>query len=126
MPSDTSVVATMIGTAVGLIAAHVVAFRLAAHLTSEGGMASAPELQEAAAGFAGGLVVAVLASLPFVILDGPDALLATLIALSILPALKGLAIARLRGRSWGTSMLAAGIVLGIALSLVALKTAGAH
>jgi hypothetical protein len=61
-----------------------------------------------------------------VILDGQDALLATLIALAILPALMGLAIARLRGRSWGTSVLAAGIALGIALSLVALKTALGH
>jgi hypothetical protein len=126
MPADTSVVATMLGTAVGLIAAHFVAFRLAAHLTSEEGLAPAPVLHEAGAGFAGGLLVAVLAALPFVILDGQDALLASLIALAILPALMGLAIARLRGRSWATSMLAAGIVLGIAMSLVALKTALGH
>lgn len=126
MPSNTSVVATTVGTALGLIAAHFVAFRLAAHLTSDEGIASAPELQEAGAGFAGGLVVAVLAALPFVLLDGQDALLAALIALAILPALMGLAIARLRGRSWGTSMLAAGIVLGIALSVVALKSALGH
>ncbi len=126
MPSDASVVATLMGTAVGLIAAHFVAFRLAAHLTSEEGIAPAPVLSEAGAGFAGGLVVAVLAALPFAVLDSQDALLATLIALAILPALMGLAIARLRGRSWGTSLLAAGLVLCLALAVVALKTALGH
>lgn len=126
MPSDISVVATMLGTAVGLIAAHFVAFRLAAHMTSEAGVAPAPVLEEAGAGFAGGLTVAILAALPFAILDGNDALLATLIALAILPALMGLAIARLRGHSWAASAMTAGIVLIIALAVVALKTALGH
>jgi hypothetical protein len=126
MPSDASVVATMVGTALGLIAAHFVAFRLAAHVTSETGTAPASVLEEAGAGFAGGLLVAVVAALPFAALDGEDALLATLIALAILPALMGLAIARLRGRSWGTSVLAAGMALGLALAVVTLKTALGH
>lgn len=126
LPSDTSVVATMVGTAVGLIAAHFVAFRLAAHMTSEEGVAPAPVLEEAGAGFAGGLVVAILAALPFALLDGQDALLATLIALAILPALMGLAIARLRGYSWAASVVTAGLVLIMALAVVGLKTTLGH
>lgn len=126
MPSDISVVATMVGTAVGLIAAHFVAFRLAAHMTSEAGVAPAPVLEEAGAGFAGGLMVAILAALPFAVLDGNDALLATLIALAILPALMGLAIARLRGYSWTASAVTAGVVLTMALTVVGLKSALGH
>lgn len=125
-PSDGSVVATLFGTALGLILAHFVAFRLAAHFTAETGIAPAPVAQEAGAGLAGGLVVATLAALPFAVLDGEDALLATLLALAILPAVMGLAIARLRGRTWGVSLLAGGIALGFALLVVTVKYALGH
>jgi hypothetical protein len=121
LPSDISVVATLFGTAAGLILAHFVAFRLAAHLTSETGVAPAPAAQEAAAGLAGGLLVAALAAIPYALWDGDDALIATLVALAVLPALMGMAIARLRGRTWPTSLLAAGVAVVIALVVVLVK-----
>ena len=121
LPSDVSVVATLFGTAAGLVLAHFVAFRLAAHLTSESGVAPAHVAREAGAGLAGGLLVAALAATPYLLWDAGDALIATLLALAVLPALMGLAIARLRGRSWPTSLLAAGIAVVIALVVVLVK-----
>jgi hypothetical protein len=121
LPSDTAVAATLLGTAVGLVVAHFVAFRFAAHFTAEGGVADTPVIQEAGAGLAGGAMVAVLAALPFAVWDGEDALIAALVALALLPALMGLSIARLRGRSWTGSILAAAIGFLVAALAVAVK-----
>jgi hypothetical protein len=121
LPADRSVVATMLGTAAGLILAHFVAFRVAAHLTAEAGVAPEDVAKEAGAGLAGGLAAALLASLPFAVLDGESALIATLMALAFLPALMTLAIARLRGRSWLVSVVASAIGLGVALLVVLIK-----
>jgi hypothetical protein len=74
----------------------------------------------------GGLAVALVASVPFLLLDGKDALRITLILLAALPAVTGLAVARLRGRSWVESVVTAGIVLGIAALVVAIKVALGH
>jgi hypothetical protein len=68
-------------------------------------------------------VVATLAALPFAVLNGENALIATLIALAILPAVMGVAIARLRGRTWGVSLLSGGAALGLALVVVSAKYA---
>jgi hypothetical protein len=121
LPSDISIVGTLFGTAVGLIVAHFVAFRLAAHFTAESGIAPAPITQEAGAGLAGGLLVATIAAIPYALWDADDALLATLITLAFLPAFMGMAIARLRGRSWTKSLLAAAITLVIAIFVVLIK-----
>ena len=121
LPTDRAVMATLFGTALGLVLAHFVAFRFAAHFTSESGRAGAPLIQEAAAGMAGGLLVAVLAGIPYVLFDGDDALLGSLIALATLPALMGGAIARLRGRSWTESLAAAGLALIAAMVVVYVK-----
>lgn len=121
LPSDVSVVGTLFGTSVGLILAHFVAFRFAAHFTADSGIAPPPVIQEAGAGLAGGLLVAALAAIPYALWDDLDALLATLISLAFLPALMGMAIARLRGRSWARSLLAAAIALVIAFVVVLIK-----
>lgn len=121
LPTDQSVVATMLGTAIGLILAHFLAFRVASHLTAESGVAPADVAKEAGAGLAGGLAVALLASLPYAVLDGDNALIATLMALAFLPALMTLAIARLRGRSWPSSLVASAVGLGVALLVVLVK-----
>jgi hypothetical protein len=126
LPSDEVVVATLVGTALGLILAHWLAFRLAAHLTDEGGMWSGSAPAEAGAQIVGGVGVAVIASLPFVVLSGADALRISLLLLAALPALTGLAIARLRGRSWLTSGIAAAIVFVIAVAIVEIKAAVGH
>jgi hypothetical protein len=126
LPDDADLVATMAGTAIGLVLAHWLAFRLAAHLTAEGGFGAASAAREAGAQILGGLAVALVASVPFLLLDGKDALRITLILLAALPAVTGLAVARLRGRSWVESVVTAGIVLGIAALVVAIKVALGH
>lgn len=126
LPDDVAVVATLFGTAIGLVLAHFVAFRLAAHLTAETGLAPAEVLQEAGAGLAAGLLVAAVAALPYLVWDADDALVATLVTLSLLPALAGVAIARLRGRSWAVSAVAGAIALAIALVAVLAKSVLGH
>jgi hypothetical protein len=126
LPGDADLVATMAGTAIGLVLAHWLAFRLAAHLTAEGGFGAASAAREAGAQITGGLAVALVASVPFLVLDGEDALSFTLVLLAALPALTGLAIARLRGRSWVESVITAGIVFGIAVLVVVVKATLGH
>lgn len=126
LPDDAALITTLAGTAIGLILAHWLAFRLAAHLTAEGGFGAATAAREAGAQIMGGLGVALIASLPFLVLDGDEALRVTLFLLAALPALTGLAIARLRGRSWVTSVITAGIVFGVAVLVVAVKVALGH
>jgi hypothetical protein len=121
LPTDRAVMATLFGTALGLVLAHFVAFRFAAHFTAEAGRAETPLIQEAVAGLAGGLLVAIIAGLPYVVFDGDDALLGSLIALATLPAIMGGAIARLRGRSWTQSLAAAGLALITAMVVVYVK-----
>ena len=126
LPADETVVALLIGTAVGLVAAHWLAFRLAAHLTEEGGSSPRTAAQEAGAQVAGGLAVALVAAVPFVVADGQSALRGSLLLLAALPALTGLAIGRLRGRSWLRSGVFAALVLAAALLVVLVKTALGH
>jgi hypothetical protein len=126
VPSDATVVGILFGTAIGLIAAHFVAFRLAAHFTAEGGVAPAPILQEAGAGLAGGLLVAAIAAIPYLLWNGDGALTTTLLALALLPAFMGLAIARLRGRSWTTSLISSAVALAAALVVVLIKQQVGH
>lgn len=126
VPSDESVVALLIGSAIGLMLAHWLAFRLAAHLTEEGGFAAQSAAREAAAQIGGGLAVATLAAIPFLLLDGQAALTGALVVLAALPAMTGLAIARLRGRSWLSSLVAAAVVLVLAVVIVLVKEALGH
>ena len=129
LPDDADLVATMAGTAIGLVLAHWLAFRLAAHLTAEGGFGAASAAREA--GFLTDEALyremeALVASVPYLVLDGEDALSFTLVLLAALPALTGLAIARLRGRSWVESVITAGIVFGTAVLVVVVKVTLGH
>lgn len=126
LPSDSAVTWLLLGSAVGLTLAHWLAFRLAAHLTVEGGIAATTAAREAGAQVGGGLAVAVIAAVPFLLLDGEAALTGSLVVLAALPALTGLAIARLRGRSWLTSLATAGVVLAVAVVVVLVKAALGH
>ncbi len=126
LPSDESVVGLMIGSAIGLTLAHWLAFRLAAHLTEDGGFAAQSAAREAAAQVLGGVGVAALAAAPFLILDGDAALTGALVVLAALPALTGLAIARLRGRSWLSSLVTAAVVLLLAVVVVLVKEGLGH
>lgn len=126
LPDDHALVLTLLGTAVGLVLAHWLAFRLAAHLTEEGGVWAGSAAQEAGAQIAGGVVVALVASAPFVVLDGAEALRIALLLLAAMPAATGMAIARLRGRSWLTTAIAAGLVFVVAVAIVEIKAAVGH
>jgi hypothetical protein len=126
LPSDESVVGLLFGSAIGLTLAHWLAFRLAAHLTEEGGFAAQSAAREAAAQILGGVGVAALAAAPFLLLDGEAALTGALVVLAAMPALTGLAIARLRGRSWLSSLVTAAVVLLLAVVVVMVKEGLGH
>jgi hypothetical protein len=126
LPDDEALVLTLVGTAIGLVLAHWLAFRLAAHLTEEGGVWAGSAAQEAGAQISGGVAVAVVASAPFVVLDGAEALRVALVLLAAMPAVTGMAIARLRGRSWVATAIAAGLVFVIAVAIVEIKAAVGH
>jgi hypothetical protein len=125
VPDNETVVALLLGTAVGLVLAHWLAFRLASDL-SEGGFAAGSAAREAGAQVAGGLIVGVIAAVPFVLLDGETAIDVAVLILAALPALTGLAIARLRGHSWTTSVVIGAVVLSISLAVVGVKAAAGH
>lgn len=125
VPDSGTVVALLLGTAVGLVLAHWLAFRLASDF-SEGGFAAASAAREAGAQVAGGLSVAVMAAVPFLLFDGMTAIDVAVVILAALPALTGLAIARLRGHSWTRSVVVGAVVLSVALAVVGIKAAAGH
>jgi hypothetical protein len=126
LPADNVVVAGLVGTAVGLVLAHWFAFRLAAHLTAEGGRWSRSAAQEAAAQVAGAAAVAAVAALPFLVVSGRTAVLVSLALLATLPALTGALVARLRGAPTVGTVVTALVVLLLALAVVAAKAALGH
>lgn len=125
IPDSATVVQLLLGTGIGLILAHWLAFRLASHL-AEGGLAAGAVAREAGAQVGGGLMVAVIASVPFLLLEPEAALRVSVVVLGALPALTGFAIARLRGRSLTASLVVGAVVLGIAMAVVVVKSAVGH
>jgi hypothetical protein len=126
LPSDLHLVELMFGAGIGLLAAHWFAFRLATRLTSEQGAWTRMAAEEATAMLLGGLVPVVVASAPFLLLDGQAALLTALLLLAAFPAIAGGLVARLQGRSWLVTVLSGATVLILATGVVVLKTALSH
>jgi hypothetical protein len=126
LPDDAWLMSLVLGTALGLILAHWFAFRLAAPLTAEDGSWSPTAAQEAGAQLAGGMSVAVLAVLPFVVFDGVTAYRMAEVLLVALPALTGGLIERIRGRSWRRAVLTGVVVLGLAVAVVVVKNLLGH
>lgn len=125
-PGDAAAVRLLLGTAVGLVAAHWFAFRLAARLTDAQGAWTPGAAREAGAQILGALCVALLGALPFVVLDGLAARRTALVVLAALPAVAGALIGRLNGRTWVSSLATASIVLGVSAAVVAVKTVLSH
>lgn len=126
LPPDEALAGLLLGSAIGLTLAHWLAFRLAAHLTVEGGFATESAAREAGAQVGGGVAVAVVAALPFLLLDGEAAVMGSLVLLAALPALAGMSIARLRGGSWLASLVTGAVVLTLAVVVVVVKAALGH
>ena len=70
--------------------------------------------------------MALLAAAPFVLLDGSAALWTSLLLLAALPAIAGLLVARLGGRSWVFALTTGGVTLVVALAVVVLKNFLGH
>lgn len=116
LPSKWIVVAEVFGIAVGLLLMHWLAFSLAVQLVDRADL-DAMLVKEGVAQLAGGLAVAAVAVVPFIVIDRMNlALTATLWLLAAIPALTGYAIARQRGESRGRS---AGIALAVAIAAFA-------
>lgn len=123
LPSKWVVVAEVYGIAVGLLLMHWLAFSLAVQLVDHAEM-NVELLKEGGAQLAGGLAVAVVATLPFILLNRTSLAFTTAMAmLGAIPALTGYAIARQRGASRATSVtIALGVAL-IAFAVVWIKVA---
>jgi len=95
---------------------HWLAFSLAVQLVDRADL-DAMLVKEGVAQLAGGLAVAAVAVVPFIVIDRMNlALTATLWLLAAIPALTGYAIARQRRESRGRS---AGIALAVAIAAFA-------
>lgn len=125
-PGDADAVRLLLGTAVGLVAAHWLAFRLAARLTDAEGAWTPSAAREAGAQILGALCVAVLGALPFLVLDGPAARRTALVVLAALPAVAGALIGRLNGRPWVSALATASLVLVVSAAVVTVKTVLGH
>ena len=111
---------------VGLVLAHWIAFRLAARITTEDARWTPTAAAEGAAQVLGGLTVALLATLPFLLLDDEAALVGSLLVLATVPALSGFVIARMQARSWLGAVLQAGGTLVVMVAVVVVKNALGH
>lgn len=126
LPAASDMVMLLIGTSIGLILAHWLAFRLASRVTDTGGLWTAAAAKEATAQVAGALSVSLLAALPFWLLDGKAAVWTALGILAALPALTGLAIGRLHGLSWLKATLLSAFTFAAAVAVVTLKASVGH
>ena len=105
----------LIVTAIGLLAAHWLAFRVSARLTS-GGMLSQQELTVLAAQLAGGATVVAVAVVPILLLEPPNGLFVAQIALLAVIAGVAYLAARARAPRPGIALLyTLGVVVGAAV-----------
>lgn len=119
------VAGTVFLTALGLVLAHQVAFRLATRLVS-GGELDAEARSALRAQLKAGFLVAVAAALPVLLLGGDTGLLISELLILAMVVVVGFAVARSAGRSRGRSVtyvLGLSIVVGIVLLV---KTAVGH
>ena len=125
LPDDVEMAFLVLGSAVGLVLAHWFAFRLASHV-AEAGYRSKADIQEGAAQLAGGVAVAAVAAVPFLVLTGSTARTTSLVLLLAMPGIAGAAVLRQRGRSWPASVVAGLLESGFAVLIVQIKLMLGH
>lgn len=108
------------GTTVGLALAHWFAFRVSARLVASGAVRR-HDADAAGAQIAGAAAVAVLATLPVILLSESVELAAVRLVLAIFIALVGLGVARTAGATTAWSIAYAGSVLVVAVSVAIAK-----
>lgn len=114
------------GTTIGLAAAHWFAFRLSARLVSAGSM-HRHDVEISLAQFAGALVVAVLATVPVLLVDESAELDTVRVVVAAFIAVVGFAVARSSGASPARSTVYAAATLVLGLAIAVLKnTLGGH
>jgi hypothetical protein len=120
-----AVATTLIVTAVGLLAAHWLAFSVSARLET-GGIMSREALAELGAQVGGGAIAVAIAVVPILVVPPPQGVLASQLALLALIAGVAYAAARPRARSRVRALAyTAAVVLGSAV-VVALHDLGGH
>ncbi|MFN8127100.1 MAG: hypothetical protein U0R64_11405 [Candidatus Nanopelagicales bacterium] len=115
---------TVFVTAIGLLLAHQVAFRLSTRLVNRG-LLDAGALRLLGAQLAGGLVAAVIASLP-VLLLGPSGILVSEALILAMVAITGYRVARQVPTSRFRALLYVGFIVVIVLGVLAVKGLAGH
>jgi len=110
------------GTTIGLVVAHLFAFRLAARLVAAGTLRRA-DAELAAAQLAGSALVAALASVPVVLLEGDAELAVTSAVLAVFIGLVGYLVARRSGASMLRSAAYGSATTVLAIAVVEIKNA---
>ena len=118
--SHVDVLGLVWGTTLGLALAHWFAFRLSARLVSKGAL-HRHDAEVAGAQLAGASVVALVASVPVLLLPASAELDATRFALAALVAAAGFAVARSSGASTARSLVYAIVMLGLAMVVAVVK-----
>ena len=111
---------TLIVTAIGLLAAHWLAFRVSARLTT-GGLLSQAELSILAAQLVGGAAVVAIAVVPILVLEPPKGLFVAQLALLAVIAGVAYLAARPRAPSPGVALLYAAVVVVGSAVIVLIK-----
>ncbi len=108
------------GTTLGLALAHWFAFRLSTRLVA-GGMVRRTDVELAAAQMSGAAIVAVLATIPVVVFDGPSELDAARLVIAVFIALVGFLVARVAGASVSRAVVYGMVTLVVAVGIALLK-----
>jgi hypothetical protein len=123
-PSGTRAAVTVVATAVGLVLAHYVAFRLSSRLVDQG-LITGESLELLGAQLSGALPVAIAAAIPPLVLGGTSGRLVSELLLVAFVAGVGYRAAR-QSAGPGRSILYVGGVLVAVGVVVAVKTAVGH
>jgi hypothetical protein len=123
-PSGHRAAVSIVGTAVGLVFAHLVAFRLSSRLVDQG-LVTAESLHSLGAQLSGALPVVIVAALPPLVLGGTSGRLLSELLLLVFVAAVGYRAAR-QSAGPGRSIVYVGWLIVVVGLVVAVKTAVGH